>query len=349
MGSSVSQRPQGSARERSKGRAVRWARIIISYGIAAACLYWSLHDIHFSELERSIAHMNWWWVAAAVLLQFITYICVAWEWQILLRPVGKLSLVRITQAVLSGRFANDVLPVQLGYLVRIYLVARWMRKGFAEVVPSLLVERLWDGLWLAAGIGITTLFVPLPPNLLRARDILGMVILVGTGLVAFVIFRPRKWSLRALDLPIARRGVAARVLGVVARLSEGVRGIGKARLLPALFSLSMVKLLLQALSYYAMLLAYDLRLPLGAGLAVFLIAYLGVCVPSTPASAGIFQVCSIAGLRVFGIAKTPAAGFSLVAFIALTLPLSIAGFFALAQSGLSLKEIRKDAAGGNCE
>jgi uncharacterized protein (TIRG00374 family) len=207
------------------------------------------------------------------------------------------------------------------------------------VLSTLLVERLWDGLWLAVGIGLVSLWLPLPWELGRARDILAAVVLIGVALVLTLVLRRR----RAKPITVARSEHAKllqRARSALERLVEGVRLSADATVFWAVLLLALLKLVVQGLSYLMLMWAYGLEESVWVGLAVFLIAYLGVCVPSTPASAGVFQVFSIAGLRVFGIPKNDASGFALVAFIAWTVPLALAGFFALAQSGLTLRQIR---------
>jgi uncharacterized protein (TIRG00374 family) len=334
---------QQHAIARKNKHAARWFWISGSYLIAAACLFWSLHDIHFREFFHSVAGIRWPWVALAIFLQLLTYVCVAWEWQFLLCPAGYVSMPRLTQAVFAGRFANDILPVQLGYLVRVFLVAKWLKKNVATIVPSLLVERLWDGLWLAIGICVMAFFVPLSPQLLRARNILAIVVGTGIALVVFVVFRNRRKTSASRNEIFSRWKWIRKITSFVERMSDGVHRIGRSHVLPAVLSLAFLKLLIQAMSFYAMMWAYGFRFSFWIGVAVFLIAYLGICVPSTPAGAGLFQVCSIAGLRTFGVDKTEAAGFSLVAFVLLTLPLLVAGFLAFAQSGLTFRNLKNEA------
>jgi hypothetical protein len=49
----------------------------------------------------------------------------------------------------------------------------------------------------------------------------------------------------------------------------------------------------------------------------------------------------VLGLSVFQVEKTTATGFSIFAFIALTLPLLFLGMAALVRSGLSLRTMRE--------
>jgi hypothetical protein len=78
------------------------------------------------------------------------------------------------------------------------------------------------------------------------------------------------------------------------------------------------------------------------GTAVFLIVYFGTALPNAPANVGAYQFFCVLGLRLFGVDKTLATGFSIVVFILLTLPLIVVGFFAMARSGLTIRTLRED-------
>jgi uncharacterized membrane protein YbhN (UPF0104 family) len=107
--------------------------------------------------------------------------------------------------------------------------------------------------------------------------------------------------------------------------------------------LSLLKLAVQFFAFACLFQAHHFRFPIMVQLAVFVVAYAGLSMPSTPASVGVFQLFCIAALRMFNVPKEEAAGFALLAFGVLTLPLSLAGFFALAQSGLTLDKVRTEA------
>jgi glycosyltransferase 2 family protein len=74
---------------------------------------------------------------------------------------------------------------------------------------------------------------------------------------------------------------------------------------------------------------------------VLLVINLGVSLPNAPANVGSYQFFCVLGLSVFDIEKTTATGFSIFAFIALTLPFVFLGFAALLSSGMSLRSMRE--------
>lgn len=314
----------------------RWSRTVLGYVLAIACLYWVLRDFDLHQLLRRLATMNLFWVAAAVLFDVFSNVCQGLRWKLLLRPVAKLTVLRTTHAIYAGLFVNVVLPMKLGEIVRAFLISRWASVKPSSVVPSILLERLADGIWLAIGIVITIFFVPLPRRLVEAGDIFGIAILVALVIVA-VLARGGRRSTQPFT---EKKSLASLVRGMSFELKVASRTRG------ALWSflLSLLLLLLQGFSFLFVMRAYDLHVPLAAAFAVFIIVHLGTVIPTAPANVGSYQFFTVLGLTLFGVDKTTAAGFSLVVFTVLTAPLWAIGLWAFGSSGLTLLEVRSELA-----
>lgn len=320
----------------------------VGCAVGAACLFWLFYKLPLRRLLESLAGVHWWLLAPAVLLVLAAYLCVAWEWQFLLRPLGTLPFWRSAQAVFAGRFVNDALPVHIGYFVRALLASRWMGVSLAATAPSLIVERLWDGFWLAAGTGLLSIFVPLPPELIHAKNALGTTVLAGAlATVAVILFFQRRTVVQQTEAGRAQRGAVGRIAFVLQSVGEGAREIVRSRLIGAIVGLALLRLVVHAVAILALLRAFDIDLSLRAGLVVFVAGYLAGCVPSLPAGLGLFQLFVVGVLEFFGVAKPVAASFSLVSFVTLTAPPALAGFLALAHSGLTLSQVQREAADSN--
>ena len=301
-------------------------RALLGYALAAACLAWVLHDYDFGDLLRRVAAMNFWLVAAAILCDVLSYVCQGARWRLLLRPFGALSVARATRAVYAGLFTNEVMPMKPGELVRAYLVSRWMSVRLGTVAASILVERLFDGVWLAAASLLAIIFLPLPRKVVEAGDVFGVAVLVLLALFLFAAF--------------GGESAVERGTGFMSRLRVELRSIARTRGSLQAFALSAAVMLLQALSFWLVMRAYGLRLTPAAGAAVFLVVHLGTVVPGAPANVGTYQFFTVLGLTLFGVDKTAASGFSLVVFTLLTLPLWAIGFWSLGRSGMTLFDVR---------
>lgn len=311
-----------------------------AYLLALAGLVWVFHDVEWAKLLKSVGGLDWRWAGLAVLVDVASYAGQGARWSLLLRPLGGLSVLRATQAVYAGLFVNEVVPFHLGEIARAYPVSRWLAVPIVAVVPSMALERLFDGIWLAAGIGVTAIFVPLPRNLLEAGDVFGLAVLVLTAVLFYLLIRRTR---ERHDLPPGEgRGkrLAHWIVGNLWKLEDGLRSIGLSRRAAAAFIVSFLMILLQALSFWYILKAYGLDLSFWISGAVFLIVRFGTVLPGAPGNLGLYQLFSVLGLTLFGVDKTAAAGFSIVAWVLLSFPLWVLGSVALGRTGMTLAAIK---------
>jgi glycosyltransferase 2 family protein len=330
-----------SARNSGKSLFRNW-RYAVGWMIASAGLIWVLRDIHPSRLAGQLAGIDWRWVALAMVCDVLSYVVQAVRWQLLLEPVGKIGLLQATQSIFAGLFTNEVLPMRPGEFVRSYLASRWMRASFVAILPSIIVERLFDGMWIAIGIGLAAFFAPLPEDLIETGETFGGVIALIVALFAYLVLR-RPWP---GDRPV-NRGLPGwkplrAVVALLTRLGDGLRATGRTKEFYLAFVLSLFFLALQMVAFWLIMFGYGLRLSLWVGVAVFVIVNLGTALPNTPANIGSYQFFTVLGLTLFGVEKTSATGFSLVVFTLLTLPPLLIGFLALSRSGMSLAAIRDE-------
>ena len=331
--------PAADTRARSRGRKA------LAYAIAAACLIWVLYDIHPERFLADLRGIRWNWVTLTVVADVLSYVCQGLRWQLLLRPLGVISVREATEAIYVGLFANEILPLRVGELVRGYLVSRRMSRSLASVIPSLVVERFFDGVWLAVGIGVTAILIPLPRKLLEAGDVLGAVLLLAIGIFALAVFRRQRTATTSARSDAPPWKPLHRFTALLSRLAEGLRAIGTSRWFFLSFWLSLFFLLLQAAAFWLVMWGYGIHHSFWVGLAILLIVHLGTAIPNAPANVGTYQFFCVVGLALFSVEKTQATGFSVVVFVILTVPLWALGFWALTRTGTTLARLREEVRG----
>ena len=319
------------------GHSQLW-KSFLGYGFAIAAILWVFHDIHIGRMWQSIQGMNWWWIVPAIFLDIAGYYCQGLRWRLLLFPVGILRPLKTTQAIYAGLFTNEIMPMRIGEFVRCYLVSRWLSVNFFTIIPSMAIERLFDGIVLAVAFAAGAVLIPLPKDLMEAGDILGIIVLILSAFFVFFIFRigSKPSRLSQANRYLLRFSEFGRELAV------GFRQIGRSTSSYIALAISALKFLLEMLAFWLVMLGYGIDLSLWKGGIVFVVLTLGTLLPNAPANVGTYQFFTVVGLQLFGIDKSVATGFSVVVFFVLTVPLWILGFYALMASGTNLATIKSD-------
>jgi uncharacterized protein (TIRG00374 family) len=323
-------------------RKSRFLRLASGYLIAVLCLIYVFLDVRFERILSQLQAISWGWIVLAVIMDSMVYVLEGAQWRELLKPCCSVSLLRSTQAIYAGLFANEVLPLRAGELVRGFLISQWTRKSFFDILPSIMVQRFIDGIWLAIGVGLMAVVVQLPNNLLKAADILGIVILSMTVLFVFLVFRREKKlsgpeeDRRQLWKPMAVAEHAIR------RLARGIKVIGMTSVFFSAFAIAFFVLSFQVLSFWLVMKAYGLHFSIWIGAFVQFIVLLGTAIPNAPANVGTYQLFTVVGLSLFGVDKTTATGFSIVVFSVLSAPFWIFGFIAVSRSGIAFRRIKSE-------
>jgi uncharacterized protein (TIRG00374 family) len=326
--------------------------------LSAVCLWWVLRGIDFHSLMSDFAHLRWDWVSAAIASNLLSYVVQGWRWSLVLAPVTAVPIADSVQAIYVGLYANEVLPLRSGEIIRCYLLARCSEIPISVTLASALIERIFDGIWLIAGLVFTIQHVKLPAVIQDGGIFLAILILVIGALLGIAMF----WKEQTLEALLN-----AKWLGWVHVLIKDLQLIGHSRFLYYAFFLSLPFFLLQVFPIYAVLKAYNGFGHLHAIAAVTLavILRLNAVLPQAPGNLGTFQAATMLGVRLFrDDAVLPAAlpgalhrrvrpnpfrdmaqDFSIILWAILTLPLLIVGFIAVAFTGMNLGELHRSAHG----
>ena len=161
----------GNLREREQQSGRPRLLILVTYLVSIASLVWALRDAQLGELRDDLASMNWGWVALAAAFNVGLYFVQAFRWQTLLRPVVRLSYWETLRAIFVGLFANEVLPLRAGEVLRCYMLSRKNEELPVTVsLSSALIERIFDGIWLTASLFAVLHYLPLPRKLKFLSD-----------------------------------------------------------------------------------------------------------------------------------------------------------------------------------
>jgi glycosyltransferase 2 family protein len=312
--------------------------ILTTYTVSIACLLWVLHDINWSEYPNELRSMNWWWVSLAVVTDILVYVIHGWRWSLLLRPIADIPWMRSVRAVYVGLFANEILPLRTGEVIRCYLQARWSELPFSVTLSSALIERVFDGLFLVACMFVTVQLVPgLPGYLIDGTTILAVVVVAGALLLGVAMYYKQHAHAALSGQKKWHRHMRV--------LIEDLHAIGHSRYLLYSALATVPYLLMQIVPFYALMRAYEFDdASWGVATVLMIVLRLGAAVPQAPGNVGTFQFLTVVILaHVFGYDERFAKRFSVVMWAVITIPLLVAGFIALAITGAKIGELQHEA------
>jgi uncharacterized protein (TIRG00374 family) len=318
---------------------------VVMLVLSVACLAWAVHGVSWTDLWEEIRELDWRWVAVGAIADLLVYVIQGWRWSLLLLPITPVSTWASVGAIYVGLFANEVLPLRAGELIRCFLMARWSKIPISVTMASALIERIFDGGFLIAGLFISLRYVrhfPLSKGQARAIEIIttGSVFLaILIFLCALLLAVAMYWREQALDTLLD-----ARMFSWAHVFIEDLHRIGHSRFLYLSAAVSVPCLLMQIVPVYAVMQAYGFDgVSWAQAGALMVLLRLGSVVPQAPGNVGLFQVLSTLGLTLFGVPGAMARRFTLILWAVVTVPLLVAGFIALVASGAKMGDLQRQA------
>lgn len=290
--------------ERRSGRATWFLKLA-----AGLLIFWiAFRDLDPSAVAGAFALVNPVWLAAAVASVFLTLALVVARWATLLgaRAEPRHTVVLLS-AVIASQVSNIVVPFRLGDAVRIGAVSRELAVPPAEVLGSVAVERLLDGLLVALTAGLLVAAGSLPP--FARSGMLTLALTAGLALTAVVI-GVRVW-------PGTARGWLA------VQIDHLVRGLERAAIprtatLALLWSVGVMAG--SVLTAWLVLRAFDIDAPAASAAVIVIAVQVGSVVVPIPGAVGIAQVLTVQALKLWDVPEPSALAYALMLYLVARLP-----------------------------
>lgn len=320
-----------------------WVGVLVS-GLLLAIIVWTI-DVR--EAVRALAAADVRWVGPALVILGVSLGVRAWRWRFIMAPVKLINTHRLFSAMMIGFMGNNLLPARAGEFMRAYVIGKTQRVSASASLATVVVERLFDGFTLLAMLLVSVLVLRFPVESERLTHhirtagwlafgfylaVLAVCVLLRLyqaptrrGILAVLSFLPERW-----------RAKAAQVLDGFVQGLEVVRGGW--HLVPIL-ALSIAAWSIQAVSIWLVLLAFHLKLSLGAAFFFMAVQAFGVMIPSSPGFIGTFHAASILAMTAFGVGREVALSASIVMHLLFFIPVTVVGLIYLWVENLTLHEM----------
>ena len=300
---------------------LRDVRVWIGLGVSALFLVLLLRQVDLDDLAEAIAGVRVEWLVLALAVYFLGLWVRGLRWQLVLRPYVRVTTADCFALLVIGYAANNVLPVRAGEFVRAGLLQQRHGTPWAVGLGSIVVERVLDGLVLAAMLSITVLLAG------GSRALQGLALIAGAGFVAvFAVLvalgasgaaRPHTAQRLLRLLPAS---VRPRVEDTFARFAEGLTGLRGARAWAQVVAATAASWTLEAMAYWLVGIGFGLDIAPPLYFAVCAAANLAIAAPSTAGGVGPFEFFARSAAVAYGAERAVATAYALVLHALILLP-----------------------------
>jgi hypothetical protein len=341
---------RGSIRPRhlyrvSKERSVR-RKAIIGGVISLLFLYLALRKVDYSELWATLQNAQWAYLIPNLIMVVGVMFIRAWRWQMILKPVGKVSYNRVYTSTMIGFMVNNVLPARLGEIAR--AVSLGLKTGLSRSasLATIIVERVYDSLTLLLFLWLVFAFSRISEisEVGRIRYV-GWAFLIGTGvlivLLALLQYRNstvvRMAAFVTRPLP-ERYQVQAR--DIIEKFALGLRVHHDWPTTGGVAVSSLVLWFVMGISNYFVFMALRLEgLPWEASFVVLVVVSLMISIPATAGYIGVFHWATQISLQIYGVPKSQAVAAAIVLHAAQYIPITLLGIYYLRKEHLQLRTV----------
>jgi len=328
------------------GNSLRYSLIALGILASALFLWLSFRETDFVEIRSTLASANAFWVIPFLLLLFGFYWLKSRRWRDLLSPTKTMRSADLFPAVMIGYAGTAILPMQMGELVRAFIVSRDQSMRYAHVLGSIGIERVFDFLSVLALLGFV--FVTgedIPPVMRTAGYFVALGCLVALTLTTLLVthtdmvLRITRFALGWLPETLVQK-----VLDQMRQLSMGFQVLRHPRVLIAVTINSLVQWLLMGACILFSLWAFDIDVPPTAAAMVLAATIIGISLPTSPGYVGNIQLAFALALLPYGVSKEAAIAASIYYHVLAYVSVVAVGFFFLHRYGYRLGQLRQEAA-----
>ncbi|MFZ5470167.1 MAG: lysylphosphatidylglycerol synthase transmembrane domain-containing protein [Myxococcota bacterium] len=290
-------------------------QLVASLAITGVCFWWTFKDTDWPQMWASLKAANYLWLLPYLGILTLIHLCRTLRWGSLLSGMEKIPFRKLNEASGIGFMMLIVLPFRLGEFARPFLLAQRSSIRRSAAMTTVVLERIVDGIIIAALLRSLVFFLPSDnPELRHLVWGANVMFAVFGGGLLFLLFavwqRERAVALVRATAGRLSSGAGEKVAGIVDAFVGAMHHLPGPKHLFLFFFFTAGYWVLNGLGMSMMANAFDctsggaavctpMSLTPFQGYVVLSVLVVGMMIPAAPGSAGTFQAAILIGLSVF--------------------------------------------------
>ena len=321
----------------TRRRGVRPLLLAAVIAVTVVSTYFAVRGVDLAESLDALVDADLVWLLPALPVFAAAIVLRGVRWWAVFSDEARPPLREVMRALLVGYFFNNILPMRAGEAARIIALHARARTPPAETIGTAVVERMFDIVGLLL---VLLACYPWLPEIswLRAAALFGGAVFLVVVVLAFVVARYGERAVRVLLTPlrwvVRSAEFAARVEQAGVHATRGLVALRDPSIALRGMALTVASWVVLGLSYWVLMAAFDLDVPLAAGMLVVVAINFSLVLPSSPAALGVFEAATIIALSAFHVPQAQALSYALVLHLLNFVPFLVIGVALLGPDAL---------------
>lgn len=323
----------------------RRTHTILGFLVSAIMILWLVLRVDWSVVAEELVSFQFWILIPLGFVLFGHYCLRTYRWQLLLPRGDKASFRDLFDATLIGVFANFMLPLRAGEIIRPYLLSQRIQSRFTRVFVSIVVERFFDLAMVLLTFGLLLGYIDRFPE--WAHQGAGGLSVLALGILAFLVIgglAPGKVGRLVKGVAtVFPEALSVRLSALADDLLSGAAVMRRPRTIFMVVISSLLVWLTCYLFFYLSFFLFMSQASLLAAIACAVIVALAVAAPSAPGFIGVYQVACVAAFALFGFSEEKAVAYAVVTHAFQYILFVCYGWYALSRWGLRFADLRQQS------
>jgi glycosyltransferase 2 family protein len=284
-------------------------RIVIGLIISISLIVYLFYKIDFTSVKQAISNFK----TVVFLVLLIVYVAGMFlrtlRWQLLISQQEDLRGLIVFKALTIGYMINNLLPAKVGELARMEYIQRKHSVGRSFLLGTIFIERIIDLLIVLLFFAFSLLFSQTSRAVISNNH---WILFLMTGILilsVYFIIKPKAISWFIIGFPVKMKSKFEQILSSFA---GALKFIKNRKILFPVSYLSIAIWGLTLLTAYSILWGLNITLPFYGYLFLVAAGVLGLVIPSTAGSIGVYHAIATGALVLLGITPEKALSYAII-------------------------------------
>jgi uncharacterized protein (TIRG00374 family) len=276
-------------------------KILAGICVSIVLIWLTLHQIDIKKSFELIAGVKYFVLIPGILVYVFTYIIRSVRYYYILLPLKKTKVLDNFPYTIIGFFANNIIPLRFGELIRAKITGERLRVSRSSVLATIVIERLFDVIIFVLFFFLIVTVMSFPEFIKKSFYILTFVFFICLSTLYIMLTHKNK-ALKVLSkIPIPSFVESLTVF--LNRFTGGLVVLKEPSILIKSFIFSGILWITEALFVVIVAYACGIHISILGGIFTVIIIGMGGMIPTAPGYFGAFELMGVLALSTLSVDK----------------------------------------------